>query len=272
MKETAERTLPDVRFAEIDGQRIEYRWIGLHEIDRPVLVFLHEGLGCASLWRSLPDRVARATDCCALVYSRAGYGNSAAIELPRRADFMHREALDRLGPLLDHFGIQSAVLIGHSDGGSIALIHAGSDAAGKRILGVATIAAHVFNEDICRQGIEAARAAYAETDLRERLARYHGENVDIAFRGWNDVWLSDDFRDWNIEEYLPRIEVPVLAIQGTKDEYGSEAQVRAIVSSTAGEAEAWMVEDCGHSPHLDKRDEVAARLARFVTELIEGKD
>ncbi|MEQ9199782.1 MAG: alpha/beta fold hydrolase, partial [Rhodospirillales bacterium] len=214
MPERAERTPGDVRFADIGGHRIEYRWIGLQQIDHPVLVFLHEGLGCAGLWRDIPDVIAAATGCSALVYSRPGYGNSGPADLPRPARFMHDEALDMLPAVLDHFSIRHAILIGHSDGGSIALIHAGSDLAGDRIRGVVTLAAHVFNEEACRRGIEAARKAYEETDLRDRLARYHGDNVDIAFRGWNDVWLSDGFRDWNIEDILPDIHVPLLVIQG----------------------------------------------------------
>lgn len=267
MADLAERTPADARFAEIGDDRIEYRWIGLHEHDRPVLVFLHEGLGCAALWRDVPDIIATATGLSALVYSRTGYGNSSGITLPRDPDFMHVEALEKLGPLLDHFSISSAILIGHSDGGSISLIHAGSDQADGRIRAVVTLAAHVFNEDICRQGIEAARKAYAETDLRERLARYHGDNIDLAFRGWNDVWLSDGFRGWNIEEFLPNIDVPLLAIQGSRDEYGSEAQVKSIISTVSGPAEAWMVEGCAHSPHLEKRDEVCARIAGFIRDL-----
>ena len=269
MTDLAERTPEDVRFADIGGQRIEYRWLGLQQVDHPVLVFLHEGLGCAGLWRDIPDTIAAASGCSALVFSRRGYGNSDPVDLPRQPAFMHDEALDMLPAVLDHFSIRNAILIGHSDGGSIALIHAGSDVAGGRILGLVTLAAHVFNEDACRRGIEAARTAYEDTDLRERLSRYHGKNVDIAFRGWNDVWLSDGFRDWNIEEFLPDITVPLLAIQGEKDEYGTEAQVKSIVSTVAGPAEAWMVAGCGHSPHLENRDEVAERIVEFITPLLQ---
>ena len=256
MKDLAERT-------------IEYRWLGLQQVDHPVLVFLHEGLGCAGLWRDIPDIIAAASGCSALVFSRRGYGNSDPVDLPRKPAFMHDEAVDMLPAVLDHFSILNAILIGHSDGGSIALIHAGSDVAGGRILGLVTLAAHVFNEDACRRGIETARTAYEETDLRERLSRYHGKNVDIAFRGWNNVWLSDGFRDWNIEEFLPDITVPLLAIQGEKDEYGTEAQVKSIVSTVSGPAEAWMVAGCRHSPHLENRDEVAERIVEFITPLLQ---
>ncbi|MFN3398696.1 MAG: alpha/beta fold hydrolase, partial [Ferrovibrio sp.] len=178
--------------------RIEYRWAGsaLRDIALPVLVFLHEGLGCVALWKDFPDQLAQATGLPALVYSRIGYGGSSACALPRPITYMHDEGETGLPDLLTALGIQSHILIGHSDGASIALIYAGKDRDGLK--GVAVMAPHVFCEDISVRSIRAADKAYAEGDLKARLAKYHGDNVDCAFRGWCDSWLNPDFHHWNI--------------------------------------------------------------------------
>ncbi|MCP5367693.1 MAG: alpha/beta hydrolase [Hyphomicrobiales bacterium] len=254
------------QFLDVDGTRLEVQWVGRTDADAPVLVFLHEGLGCVEMWKGFPAKVADRTGLPALVFSRRGYGRSDPCDLPRPVDFMHHEGLHVMPRLLDAAGIGRAVLVGHSDGGSIALVHAGG-ARDPRVRAVVTIAAHVFNEEVCVASIRAAREAYATTDLRARLARYHGDNVDCAFRGWNDVWLHPDFWHWNLEEFLPGITVPALVIQGSADEYGTERQVDTIVHGVAGPVVKCMVAGAGHSPHLVKPDATLDAIARFVAEL-----
>ena len=233
--------------------------------DRPALVFLHEGLGSIGLWRSFPADVRTATgDPTTLVWSRHGYGRSAVVNEPRTVDYMHHEALDVLPALLARLGIERPVLVGHSDGASIALIHAG---AGHPVAGVVVIAPHVFVEDVSTVGIEAARDAYVSGDLRDRLARHH-DDVDATFRGWNDVWLSDAFRSWNIESVLPGISAPVLAVQGDADAYGTLAQLDAIERGVPGPFERVVVVGGGHVLHTGPHaPAIVARIASFIREL-----
>jgi pimeloyl-ACP methyl ester carboxylesterase len=249
-------------FLDIGGERLEFKRISGHA---PALVLLHEGLGSVAMWRDFPERLAETTGHAVFVYSRAGYGKSSPVALPRPTGYMHREALEVLPRVLDAAGISACVLVGHSDGGSIALIYAGG-AGDNRAIGVVTMAAHAFNEELCVNSIAAAGRAYLETDLRQRLARYHLD-VDNAFRGWNDVWLSREFLAWNIEEYLPGVAVPVLAMQGRDDEYGTERQVDAIVSQVKGRAEKLMLPKCKHSPHRDQPEATLKAIARFVRSL-----
>jgi pimeloyl-ACP methyl ester carboxylesterase len=246
------------------GARLEARWIGPGPAAAPTLVFLHEGLGSASLWRDFPDRLASETGCGALVYSRAGYGRSDPAPLPRPVRFMHDEAAV-LAEVLAAAGIRQAVLVGHSDGASIALIYAGTVAAGLR--GLILEAPHVFAEPHGLASIAKIGEAYRTTDLRERLAHHHGANVDIAFRGWNDVWLSPEFRTWNLEEFLPAIDVPSLVLQGEDDEYGTWRQVEAIARQSGGPVEALALPACGHSPHRERPDLALPAMARFVRAL-----
>jgi pimeloyl-ACP methyl ester carboxylesterase len=254
-------------FLEVGGCRLEYAWYGPGPETGPTLVLLHEGLGCVALWKEFPAALAEATGCGVLVYSRAGYGRSDPVPLPRQVDYMHTEGLEVLPRVLDAAGIRQAILVGHSDGGSIALIHAGSGAAGKRLLGLALFSPHVFNEQICVDSIRAAGEAYASGDLRERLARYHGANVDVAFRGWNDIWLHPDFWHWNIEEYLPGVGVPVLVIQGEEDEYGSARQYQAIRDQVGGPVEVLPLTACRHAPYRDRPEATLAAVAAFVARL-----
>jgi pimeloyl-ACP methyl ester carboxylesterase len=220
-------------------------------------VFLHEGLGSAGLWRDFPRRVAEAVARpTTLVYSRLGYGRSARVALPRPVTYMHDEALDALPSLLDETGIDRPVLVGHSDGASIALIHAG---AGFAVDALVLLAPHVFVEDRSIAGIEAATVAYEQGDLRRRLARHH-DDVDGAFRGWNDVWLSPSFRSWDITGVLPAITCPVLVVQEQDDPYGTLAQVDAIERGVSGPVERLVLPGTGHSPHLDHPDEVIAAI------------
>jgi pimeloyl-ACP methyl ester carboxylesterase len=247
-------------FAWVAGHRIEYERIEAAASNRPTLVLLHEGLGSVAMWRDFPGRLAHATGCNALVYSRYGYGQSDPLVADREVTYMHDEALIALPELLDQLAIVRPILVGHSDGGSIALIHAG---AGKRpVEGVVTLAAHVLVEDLSISSITAARDAYETTDMRAKLARRHA-NVDSAFWGWNRIWLHPDFRAWNIEEYLPGVTCPVLAIQGKDDEYGTMEQMRRIAAG-AKDVDLIELEDCRHSPHRDQPEAVLAAITRFV--------
>jgi pimeloyl-ACP methyl ester carboxylesterase len=250
------------RFVTVAGHRIEYERIRAASAHRPTLVFLHEGLGSIAMWQDFPGRVAHATNCDAVVYSRYGYGNSDPLAEWRAVGYMHDEALLALPSFLDQLGIVRPILIGHSDGGSIALIHAGAGAGVRPVTAVVTLAAHVMVEAVSIASIAAAKSAYETTDLRAKLARYHAD-VDSVFQGWNRIWLAPEFRAWNIEEYLPRIACPVLAIQGEDDEYGTMEQMRRI-GMQVGAVELLELEDCGHSPHRDQRDAVLAAIARFV--------
>ncbi|MCU6616514.1 alpha/beta hydrolase [Achromobacter sp. 77] len=246
--------------------RLECRWIAPERKDAPLIVFLHEGLGSVSMWKDWPTQVCEAAGCRGLVYSRYGYGRSTA--RPREdawtVDFMHREAHDVLPALLEVLGVNARrdkpVLFGHSDGGSIALLYAARypDA----VAGVIAAAPHILVEDVSVTSIAAARRAYLESDLRARLSRHH-QDVDSAFWGWNDIWLNPEFRAWNIEDDLSRIACPVLAIQGTGDEYGTLAQVHGI-RRRAPQTELLEIPDCGHSPHRDQPATVIQAVARFV--------
>lgn len=254
---------PSRGYLVLDPWRIEYQRYPASKSGLPVLVLLHEGLGCVSMWRDFPSRLAGLTGAEVFVYSRPGYGASSPVELPRPVTYMHQEGQQVLPRVLDAAGIERCVLIGHSDGGSIAILHAG-DSPGDRVCGLVLIAAHVFNETLTVESIRLARDQYRNTDLRAKLARHHGDNVDIAFHGWNDVWLSDEFGRWNIEAYLANIRVPVLVVQGEDDAYGSGAQVEAIARGVAGPVETALWPDCGHAPHRDAPERLLARIAGFL--------
>ena len=251
---------------DIDLVTLEVKWIGLAETQKPVLVFLHEGLGCVALWRDFPDKLCNILGMKGFVFSRQGYGASDPISVPRPLSFMQHEGLEVLPKVLDAAGINQTILIGHSDGGSIALINAGG-VQDTRVKSVITLAAHVFNEDITVKSIEEAKTAYETTDLRERLVKYHGSNVDCAFWGWNRVWLDPGFKDWNIEEYLEHISVPVLVLQGENDQYGTKAQVEAIRRGIGLQANTHLIPDCRHSPHLELPDITTKLIADFVNGL-----
>lgn len=246
----------------IGGRSVEYAWIGPPPHQAPTLVLLHEGLGSVSLWRDFPRLLADATGCGALLYSRFGYGASAPCYLPRPITFMHDEARKVLPQVVKAAGIQDFFLIGHSDGGSIALIYAGGQPA-PGIRGVITLAAHVTCEPVCLEAIREARRRFVFEDLRAGLHRHHGHNTDRAFWGWNDVWLHPEFVRWDITEFLPRIAVPVLAIQGREDPYGTPAQVDIIGHKTA-KTQRLMLSRCGHSPHGERPKTVLGHIRQFV--------
>src|SRR5215471_9251328 len=206
----------------VGGLKIEAAWYGPQPDAAPTLVLLHEGLGCVGMWRDFPRRLAERSGYGVLVYSRPGYGRSDPVPLPRSLDYMHQEALEVLPAILTQAEIRKAILIGHSDGASIATIYAGSR-QDFRIRGLVLIAPHFFVEDNSVRSIAAVKDAYESGDLRERLGKYH-RDVDAAFRGWNRAWLDPQFRNWRIDEYLPYIRVPILIVQGQDDEYGTAAQ------------------------------------------------
>lgn len=245
------------------GDRLEAAWIGPSPDEAPTLIFLHEGLGCVALWRDFPARLADITGCGALVYSRLGYGDSAPCPLPRRVDFMHHEGLVVLPEVIRQSGVRDYLLVGHSDGGSIALIHAGGGPC-PGLKGVVTLAAHVFCEGLTRRAIESARQRYLSGDLKGRLSPYHGKNTHCAFWGWNDVWLHPDFMQWRIDAYLPSIHVPVLAIQGETDPCGSMGQLDVIQAKTGDGVAVEVIAGCGHAPHLEKSDTVLAAISAFI--------
>ncbi len=256
----------DLSFVTVQGRKLEVRRIPGTDRDAPTLVFLHEGLGSVSMWRDFPDEAAAATGCATVVYSRYGYGNSDVLHGPRATDYMHVEALEVLPELLERLAIPDPVLVGHSDGGSIALIYAG---ALSRAEALVLMAPHVFVEDISVKSIAEAKTAFETTDLPQKLGRYHADSKK-TFRGWNDIWLHPDFRGWNIEEYLPRIHCPVLAIQGFDDEYGTMAQLEAIAKQAGGPVELLRLADCKHSPHRDQPAVVIEAMKRFVSRLNDG--
>ncbi len=246
-------------FISVRGRRLEYRRIAAAAAG-PTLVFLHEGLGSISQWRDFPARIAAATGLPAIVYARYGHGQSDVLGQPHGVDFMHREALESLPEFLRALGIARPLLIGHSDGASIALIYAG---AGHPLEALVAMAPHVFVEDISIEGIAAAKRTFENTDLASRLARHH-RDARRTFYGWNDVWLAPAFRGWNIESFLPAIRCPLLAIQGDGDEYGTMAQVDAIARQAGGPVEILKLEQCGHSPHKDQPEKVIRAVVDFV--------
>jgi pimeloyl-ACP methyl ester carboxylesterase len=227
----------------------------------PPVVFLHEGLGSLELWKGFVDDVRAALGgVMTIAYSRYGYGRSDPAIEPRPVTYMHDEALVVLPALLEQLGIERPLLVGHSDGASIAIIHAGS---GHPVAGLVLIAPHVFVEAVGIEGIEAARVAYHEGDLRARLERHHGD-VDATFRGWNDIWLAPEFQAWNIEEYLPAISAPVLVVQGDRDQYGTLAQVDAIQHGVTGRFDRVVIPGAGHAPHQQAAAAVIDAIRRFA--------
>jgi len=245
----------------IDGVRLEYSWVGTAAGAAPTIVFLHEGLGSITQWKGFPAALCERAGCRGLVYNRQGYGRSDpfATLSPR---FMHHEALQVLPRVLDAFDIRQPVLFGHSDGGSIALIYAGSGNAS--IAALVLEAPHVFVEDVTVSRIAVLRDAYMSSGLRARLERHHASRVDGLFKGWTDVWLSGDFRGWNIEDCLPTLACDALVIQGRDDEYGTLRQVEAIGAAAPDRVETLVIDGCGHAPHLERRDVVMDAAVGFL--------
>ncbi len=247
---------------QIHGCTLEAAWWGPPPGQAPTLVLLHEGLGCVALWRDLPERLASATGCGVFAWSRQGYGQSDPVTLPRPLSYMEDEARDFVPAVLDAVGIQRAVLVGHSDGASIALLHAGGT-QDFRIAGLVLIAPHVIVEDISVDRIAKSGATYAES-LRGRLARYH-RDVDGAFWGWTRAWLDPAFRDWRIDDRVAFIRVPMLLIQGDADEYGTAEQLRLIEHEAYCPVETLLVAGAGHAPHSSHTALVVGAIADFVS-------
>ena len=248
----------------VQGRSLEVQRIGGLSRNVPELVFLHEGLGSISHWRNFPEQVADATGCPVTVYSRYGSGESDLLGEERPVSYMHDEALRALPDLLQQLDIEKPILVGHSDGASIALIFAGAPAGvPDGVLGLVLLAPHVFVEDRSVASIAEAKTSFETTNLPEKLARHHRDAAS-TFWGWNNIWLRPDFRAWNIEEYLPRITCPILAIQGLDDQYGTIAQVQAIAQQSGGPVEIVPLAECRHSPQRDQPEAVLAAIAGFV--------
>lgn len=250
-----------MKHVTVKGLKLEYRDFPATAEGRPTLLLLHEGLGSVSMWRHFPEKLAAATGCRLIVWSRAGYGGSEPYPEARTLRYMHREGEEMLPALLAALNIERPILIGHSDGGSIALIFAG--AFPEVPLGVAVMAPHEFVEAETLAGIRTARQVWDDTDWPHKLARYH-RDAPRVFSDWNDCWLSPPFRDWNIEEYLPKIRCPVLAIQGEDDEYATMRQIDVIAEQVPG-TELLKLPKCGHSPQRDQEALVLDALAAFVS-------
>ena len=259
-------TLADSGFLDIGSQKLEYRMIGPRPDAAPTIVMLHEGLGCVGLWNDFPDRLQKATGCGVFVYSRAGYGQSSPVKLPRPLTYMHDEARETLPKLLDEIGFQRGLLLGHSDGASISAIYAGSH-QDHRIGGLVLLAPHFFTEDMGIASIEEARRTYESGDLKPRLARWH-KNVDNAFKGWNGAWLDPDFRKWDISEFLAYIRVPILIVQGEDDQYGTVAQIEAAERECYCPVEVALLPGARHSPQRDAPQATLKVIVDFVARVL----
>lgn len=251
---------------EINGMRLEYACFGPPPGQAPTLVLLHEGFGCVALWRDMPAQLAAATGLGVFAYSRQGYGGSDPVILPRDLNYMTHEATEVLGPVMDAAGLGDVILLGHSDGATIAGEYAGS-VSDRRVRGLILIAPHFFAEPKGVEAIRATGAAFAEGDLRTRLARYH-KDVDGAFRGWHDAWTDPGFAQWNIADAIDHWRVPVLVVQGEEDVYATQAQVDEIAARIYAPLETRMIAKSGHAPHLENPDAVHGAIAAFCKRLI----
>jgi pimeloyl-ACP methyl ester carboxylesterase len=261
-----DRCEEQVRFIRVDGRRFRAKTIihrGRDFGKEPALVFLHEGLGCIEMWRDIPRTLADAAGLPALVYD--WYDRNGTEPENRSDGCFVREAEVDLPAVLQECGIERPILIGHSDGGTIALLYAARYP--ERTAGLITLAAHVFTEEVTLAGIRQAVEAFEHGNLRQRLARYHGDRVDFVFRSWSTTWMSPEHRTWDITPLLRSITAPLLAIQGENDEYGTIAQVEAIRAGVSGPTEVVLIPGCGHSPHLQARERTVEEMARFIARL-----
>jgi pimeloyl-ACP methyl ester carboxylesterase len=257
-----------VKTITVDGVNLECRRIDAQREPAPTLVFLHDGLGCVDIWGDFPDRLTRRTGLPGFVYSRAGYGRSDPVPLPRPLNYMHIEAAHVLPAVLAASGIAQAILVGHSDGATISLIYGaltgGGGIATPRATAIVAMAPHVFNEALSIASIRETTRQFEGGTLRARLERYHGTNVDCAFRGWSDAWLDPLFRAWNIEAMLAAIDVPVLVIQGDADVYGSLAQVESILRNVSGPVRSHIIPGCDHIPYREAPEITSEAIAEFL--------
>ena len=258
-------------YLQLGSKKIEIQWHQGQGVQSnlPTLIFLHEGLGCTSMWKNFPQELSTRTGCPALVFSRFGYGKSDSSPTPWKINFMHKQALKILPLIIQKAQIKKYILIGHSDGGSIGIIFSGSPHINKLngLKGLITEAAHVFCEQISVDCIKQAKINYEHHDLRQGLEKYHGSNTENAFRGWNDVWLNPQFIHWNIEKYLNKIRVPMLAIQGKDDQYGTNKQIISI-KNHVDDIETHLLDNCRHSPHNDQPKIVLDLMSQFIHKII----
>jgi pimeloyl-ACP methyl ester carboxylesterase len=250
----------------IGASDLEYRMIGPAPDQAPTIVMLHEGLGSAGLWGEFPEKLQTATGAGAFVYSRAGYGASTPVKLPRPLNYMHVEALEVLPKLLDRIGFRRGLLLGHSDGASIAAIYGGAH-QDHRVNGIVLIAPHFIVEDISVISIAGIKQAYEISDLRAKLKRWHGD-VDNAFYGWNGAWLDPEFRSWDISDYLAYIRVPIAILQGADDQYGTIRQVEIAQEECYCSVEATIVPGVGHQPHREAPETTLAAISEFAERIL----
>ena len=257
--------LPENGFSEINGAHLEFATFGAPPSEAPTIVMLHEGLGSVSHWKNIPERLASETGLGVFVYSRAGYGQSSPIELPRPMDYMTREAIDVLPMVLDASGFQEGILLGHSDGATIAAIYAGT-VKDLRVSGLVLIAPHFFAEDMGLVSIAEAKSAYRTGDLKEKLRRHH-KNVDNAFCGWSNAWLDPGFREWNVSEVVDGLSIPVLTVQGRDDPYGTLAQIEEIKTRACSQIDVEILDNCGHSPYREQPEKFLKIVAEFFSRI-----
>ena len=253
-------------FQRINDADLEYRMLGPSPDQAPTIVMLHEGLGSAALWGDFPEKLQAATGAGVFAYSRAGYGASSPAKLPRPLDYMHVEALDVLPKLLDAIGFQHGMLLGHSDGASIAAIYAGAH-QDHRVQGIALMAPHFIVEDISVTSIAEIKRAYETTELKAKLARWH-RDVDNAFYGWNGAWLDPKFRDWDISEYLAYIRVPITILQGVDDQYGTMRQVEIAREECYCPVDVVVIPGAGHSPHREAPKVTLDAISEFANAVL----
>ena len=256
------RKRDSLSFFSVGGVELEYKFIK-GKSDRPTIVLLHEGLGCVGTWKDFPEKLAQKTGLSVLVYSRSGYGRSSPIMLPRPSDFHSREALEVLPSVLEKMNVEKHFLLGHSDGASIAIIYAGSKPR-PNLKGLILLSPHLATEKKCVQQIEKAISLYATGRLRAQLRKYHGDNTDCAFLGWSGVWVSPSFIDWNIEQYLLGIEIPLLTFRGADDPYNTAWHVETIRQTVSSSVEHYELAESGHSPHVDAFQIVMGSVGDFV--------
>jgi len=260
------QTLTPSGFLRIGASDLEYRMIGPSPEQAPTIVMLHEGLGSAALWGDFPEKLQAATGAGVFVYSRAGYGASTSVKLPRPLDYMDVEALDVLPKLLDAIGFRRGLLVGHSDGASIATIYAGSH-QDHRVQGMALIAPHFIVEDISVTSIAEIKTAYETTNLKEKLARWHTD-VDNAFCGWNGAWLDPKFRTWDISEFLAYIRVPIAILQGVDDQYGTMRQVEIAREECYCPVDVTLIPGAGHQPHREAPGATLDAISEFANAVL----
>lgn len=252
-------------FVQADGRSLEYACYGPEPESAPTIIMLHEGLGCVRLWRDFPRMVSHSTGFGVFTYSRAGYGQSDSITLPRPLDYMTREAQDSLPEILNSIGLRYGILLGHSDGATISAVYAGS-VSDLRIRGLILIAPHFFAEEVGLLEIARAKVSFETSDMKLKMAKYH-RNPEVAFWGWNDAWLNPDFRRWNVSDVIDHLRIPVLAIQGEDDQYGTLVQISEIEDRINSPFEKLILPECGHSPHLREPEKTLAAITEFAIRL-----